>query len=193
MRYVVFLLAAACALGGAPSASALAVYSYTGSFYDQIVDGSPPGTYTTSMRVTGSFTLAASLPANQPLTGIGGSVLAFSFDDGQVTLSEDDFIVFSLQVGTDALADIDEWHLLVSILLSGGTATTAEVEGIESDSLDGDRSEHFVLLAGSDTATANTPGTWQTTVVPEPSALTLLAAGLGTLSASRRSRRDRAR
>ena len=73
MRFAALLLVATWLLSSASPASAIAVYSYTGNPYEQIVDGPPPGTYTSDMRVTGSITLAAPLPPNLPLTAAGGT------------------------------------------------------------------------------------------------------------------------
>ena len=62
------------------------VYSYTGPFYSEIDDPAlPPGTYTTSMRVTGSVTLAEKIAPNGVVNVnvLDSSVLAFDFNDGR--------------------------------------------------------------------------------------------------------------
>jgi len=65
---VVILIAV---LGVAGNASADTIYSYVGSAYDDILDlPRPAGTFDTSMRVAGTFALAAPLAPGMPLTDV---------------------------------------------------------------------------------------------------------------------------
>ena len=79
----------------------------------------PPGTFDTSMRVTGSFELANPLPANLPLTDIGGDVLAFSFSNGRSTLTDaDPNLTTFFFVQTNTAGDIDVWDLILQQALT---------------------------------------------------------------------------
>ena len=69
-------------------ARAVTVYTYTGNNFLGIINNTPPdGTYTTSMNVTGSFTLQNALSANLPFSNIIADVLGFSFSDGRNTIT----------------------------------------------------------------------------------------------------------
>ena len=57
-----------------------ATYQYTGNNYTGIANNLPDGeSYTTSMSVSGSFTLASSLAANAAFSDISALVTSFSF------------------------------------------------------------------------------------------------------------------
>lgn len=106
-----------CALVGLCAAGELAAATYTfvGGAY-----ASPGAPFTTAMRVSGSFTTAAPLPANLPLTAIGpgGSNLAqaWTFNDGLTTYTQADSTVFggdaqNFSVATDAAGDISAFRI----------------------------------------------------------------------------------
>lgn len=181
MRSPALLLVCTWVIGAGSPASAMAIYSYTGNLYDTIVDNSPPGTYTGDMRVVGSITTSTPLPANLPPTDIGPTA-SFSFDEGRVTITEATALVSFLQVATDEFGNIDEWSLIVSIELTPGPPSTVEFAGFMSDQIQGD-SASLGGLVSRDMATASTPGTWMTTIVPEPSTVGMLALGLTVLAA----------
>jgi hypothetical protein len=98
-----------------PAARANTIYTYTGNNYTTIIDNTPPsGTYTTSMSVSGSFTLANPLPAFFPLTDITADVLNFSFFDGRNTITPSQItasgsVVF--EIGTNPFGEIGGWHV----------------------------------------------------------------------------------
>ncbi|GEM_PF-2398305 len=86
-------------------------YVFTGNNYVN-----PTGVYTTSMRLTGSFTTHALLPANMPLTEIGPKganlVQSWTFNDGITTWDESNSMALidlndRFSVSTDANGDID--------------------------------------------------------------------------------------
>ena len=94
-------------------ASASVIYTYTGNNFDTIFDPDPPsGTYTTSMSVTGFFTLDSPLAASLPLTNIFGDVQTFSFNDGRATLTHlDTLAIFAFRVSTGASPQIVDWEI----------------------------------------------------------------------------------
>lgn len=106
IRLMVFAMLALFA-----SVATATTYQYTGPAYT-----TAGGVYTTSMRVTGTFTTAKPLQANMPPTAIGpgGSdlVTAWSFNDGVNTFTQaDSMVIFgdpmSFTVGTDADGNIN--------------------------------------------------------------------------------------
>lgn len=204
-RYL-FAGAFASAVAGAFLASmgavqASTVYSYTGPSFVFIQDDDPPtGTYTTSMHVTGSF----SVPA--PLLSFSGFFVPdiFSFSDGRNTVTNLNatFAAFNLQ--TDASGMVLTWDIHVAtspgtnvgdqtfdIFTHGTTGvlgsgvdrgTVREVFDVSffggicciiEFNNDVGSSRNFSDLSGS------IPGTWSAT--PLPATLPLFATGLGAL------------
>jgi hypothetical protein len=84
-RLLLAFFATALPVGGV--AAQPTTYTYAGTPY---VNAS--GTFTTSMRITGSFRTANPLPANMPPTAIGpagsGAAIAWSFTNGVDTFTE---------------------------------------------------------------------------------------------------------
>jgi hypothetical protein len=117
-------LSAALVAGGfalwlsASQARADTIYTYTGNDFTAIEDPTASAvTYTTSMSITGSLTVAGPLGANLPLTNITTQVLSFSFSDGVNTLTNlnTDFGgETSIWVGTDAYGNIDQWYVALT-------------------------------------------------------------------------------
>jgi hypothetical protein len=109
--------ALAVAVGVAATCARSATYTYEGDFFNFITDHTQPnGSYTTSMRVTWSFTLASALPPSLPFQDIIANVLSFEFSDGRNTITNLNFnpqFTF-IEVATDAAGNIDQW------LLQGG-------------------------------------------------------------------------
>lgn len=99
-------------------ATAATLYMYGGNSFTEIIDGSPDGTYDTSMHVTGSFVLTHPLPANAESTDVTANVLTFSFSDGRNVISSQSSIDFSrFQFSTNASGAIDTWDILLSTAL----------------------------------------------------------------------------
>ncbi len=91
-------------------------YRYTGNAFDQVSDQVvPAGTYTTSMRVEVSFTLAQLLPANQHFAIPTADVVSFSFRDGRHVVEDEGSPTFEVQ--TDANGEIVDWELEVTTTL----------------------------------------------------------------------------
>jgi hypothetical protein len=102
MRIFLWLVCAALALDANLASST--TYTYSGPMF-----AVASGVYTTSMRITGSFTTAAALPSNMPLTNIGpngGSdlVLSWSFFDGVNTYSNANSVLIYEQPGFFAVS-----------------------------------------------------------------------------------------
>ncbi|MDJ0847579.1 MAG: PEP-CTERM sorting domain-containing protein [Myxococcota bacterium] len=184
----------------APQAGAVATYAYTGDFFDEFQDSDPPeGSYTSSMRVTGSFSLATELPADLPWTDIGRSVIDFSFADGRSVLTDANTLESGFFVSTDAMGRILNWAVYLD-----ETGTDPDVAGEINRAMstvwDGvwDPSDSggiaicvapgstFCDLQG-DRGESDTPGTW--TLIPEPSAAALLGFGLLATAVVRRKAR----
>jgi hypothetical protein len=89
-------------------------YSYVGNNFDEFINSEVvPGMYDASDSVTGSFTTAAALPPNLPLTNISAGVVDFSFSDGRQTIdSSSALTTVQISVATDANGDISDWTLL---------------------------------------------------------------------------------
>lgn len=83
-------------------------YSYLGKTYTSI-----SGAYSGSMRVTGSFSLSASLSPNLPMTDISPSVLGYSFFDGVQTLTDGNSEIIAFKVSTNDSGEIKEWRVVV--------------------------------------------------------------------------------
>jgi hypothetical protein len=100
-----------------------ATYSYTSPLFSAINDNTTCAvgtcaTYTTAMRVTGSFTTPAPLPPNLTSANITSAVSSYSFDDGVNTIGSSDpdarirfFNVTTDGSGaiTDALIVVHQW------------------------------------------------------------------------------------
>ena len=151
----------------AVSARADVVYSYTGAAFTTV-----SGSYTTSMKVTGSIDLTSALGAN-----FGPAIVtpnSFSFSDGLQTITNTTPSVsssFVLQTGF--FGNINSWQIVLSILLG-------EVVDEIVVTLSGDYAE-FGFVPSQ--AFNNTAGSWSAPVstVPLPAALPLFASGLGAL------------
>jgi hypothetical protein len=115
-----------CALFvGAAPARASTTYTYTGPNFNDIEGGGLGGFYTTSMNVTGTFTVAAPLIS---LSGqdITSSILSFSFFDGLRTIMSSNATSFGFtNFSTDALGNLTAWDISVHI---GDLAATGDEE-----------------------------------------------------------------
>jgi hypothetical protein len=112
-------------------------YSYTGTNYAVVASpASPTGTFTTSMRITGSFTTANPLPPNMPTTAIGpagnGKAIAWSFSNGISTFTQANSAELYatsdyFTVATDSLGNISNYDIgLISPLPPHTVGTTMQ-------------------------------------------------------------------
>ena len=161
------------------------VYTFTGAPYTQIEDSPEiPGTYDTSMRVTGSLTLAAPLAPNTPRRGVDPT--SFAFSDGRLAsaFTQDNIdplvgITF-FSLGTNAGGDVVDWDFEVARGASGlpSPATFAAVAG---STISGQyRTVGFLSIDGNRTDEGRNffGGTWTVTPIPEPSTYALFLAGI---------------
>jgi hypothetical protein len=188
MRRLGMLLLGACLLAMPSAALASAMYSYTGPNFGFIIDNNPPaGTFTNTMNVSGSFTIAAALSAGMGIGDISGSILSYSFFDGRTLFTDANSSITLFSVGTDAGAAIDDWQ----ISFSRGTAINVfdqeQALGTQTANDFGNVSECNVVGCGgfiADNAITFSSGVW--TFVPEPSTGLLVAMGLAGIAARRR-------
>jgi hypothetical protein len=97
------------------AAHATTTYRYIGNPYTSIPsdDDPPSGTYTTSMRITGSFTVNQPLPT-MALTDISGLIVGYSFDDGRNVLTESNSVLQVSSVAIDGSGQLGQWNFIVS-------------------------------------------------------------------------------
>ena len=103
-------LAAAVAAFAATSAASAqpTTYTYTGATYSTT---QPP--YAAGERLTGSFTVAAPLPAFRALSDLTPALVAMSFDDGVESRSLADSFVCKFEVATDGAGAVTQWRILL--------------------------------------------------------------------------------
>jgi hypothetical protein len=99
-------------------------YSTIGNFAS--CSTGPCASYTTSMKISGSFTLASPLPPNFSGGDITSRVIAYSFTDGVNTITNSDpsARVFQFGVTTDASGNINVASILVEKWQSGSSPHT---------------------------------------------------------------------
>jgi len=177
-------------------------YEYVGNNFNEFTDETPPdGAYSSSMSVTGYFTIDGVLSPNTDYTHIFGGppgelldVSFFSFNDGRYTLATGDSGIYGFWLSTDSNGDIATWDLTLlrdpfqegdlgdqfpwlstarSLGGSGDGGTIAEC----LDATCGDGVSNYGLDRGW---IVGNPGSW-TTVVPVPAAAWLFGSALGLL------------
>ena len=103
------LAAAVAAVAATSAASAQpTTYTYTGATYSTT---QPP--YAAGERLTGSFTVAAPLPAFRALSDLTPALVAMSFDDGVESRSLADSFVCKFEVATDGAGAVTQWRILL--------------------------------------------------------------------------------
>jgi hypothetical protein len=165
------LLLTLCAV----AAKADTTYSYTGPQFTEFGEASCPP----ECNITGSFTLATPLPANE----VGAAITAktpFAFSSGPFTGTA--FGPFL--ISTNAAGAIDGWAIAVGETLDDGDIAvifTANEVGDQLSFGSPNPPNGFKFFMGADTFGATTSGFWTvstSTGVPEPASGTLLIAGL---------------
>jgi hypothetical protein len=176
------LLIGAVLFGGS-EAGAITTYTYTGNNFGAIFDQDPPaGTYTTSMNVSGFFTLSSPLAENLPGSFI--TPLSFSFFDGRNTFTNttpntiSDFLF-----QTDAFGNISSWTVFLQT--QSGQSRFEIISSTDIDTFGFFDLATIIMLVGTDEGVSfRAPGQWSVTTTPEvplPAALPLFATGLGAL------------
>jgi len=158
-------------LGLAPTAAALEIYTYTGNTYDSV-----SGSYTTSMRITGSIQTPVPLGPNLILQDVSAGILSYSFNDGLQTLAGGTPAAASFLFSTDAAGVIVDWTVQLSGSPGAIVSNGPPVPG--SDIIDsGSGLGGFGRVTGTGSG-ATAQGSWVHVFVPEPSTAGLLLLGL---------------
>jgi hypothetical protein len=211
--FAAIFVSALSLFGGTASVRA-EVYSYTGDPFTLTTNNtSVPGSYTTSMFVTGSFTTSAPLPANMPLTTIfgpsvplGTTVTDFSFNDGQAdsahtrTPANTLASASSIRVSTGPSGEITGWSIRLRNYANFSDVGVGNLAfDIQSSNLVGDGVATYLCTATqcgptappNDQAANLTPGQWVSAPapVPLPAPLFLLAAAVAGLGVASRLRK----
>ena len=187
-------------------AQANVIYTYTGNNFDNIQDLTPPaGTYTTDMRVTGTFELAAPFLPNLVNADLSDEILSFSISDGRRTLTNNTLGIqgFFGGVATDSSGDIIEWQVqynddldpIVNVGDDGSAIFTISVLSLTT--IDGGQLQECIAV-GCLPVDQNvdfgrrdeSPGTWTLIPgpIPEPHAVLLFATGVATVAVTVRRR-----
>jgi len=176
-------LATALLLAIVTPAKGNTIYQYTGSPFTDFSGGLTNPPYT---NLSGTFELAAALPANMPLADITSSLLSLDFTDGVDTLSLPSLAIppSSIELATDASGQIVLW--LIGLQTPGS-------QTIFLSQSDPTLNPYYPIFNAYDVAGINqgqsfaqshSIGTW--TVVPEPSTGALLTLGLAGVAVRRR-------
>lgn len=162
-------------LGWAAPSHADAIYAYVGNPYSGVNDApTVPGSYTTSMFVSGSITLSAPLAPN--LVNATLVPLDFSFSDGRRTATPGNVVVAQFtDFSTDALGELTTWR--VRLDFSTSVASLIDTTETQDDALWSTGSSCGIAYCDAAGTTLN-PGVWTITTVPEPSTGLLLAPAL---------------
>lgn len=203
----------------AGSNAAAGIYTYNGNVFDSFSQreqgggqipgdlASIPDAYTTSMAITGSFTLDAPLTTNLTSTDISGLLQAFSFTNGRASFTQLNSTVDYFYVETDGSGNLSKWAFLISDFSASDPLGNGEIGSriisrthllYASGSANVlDQGLHFLCLEAGcnavssadgdlETGSVSSAGTWSVTPVPLPAGAWLLLGGLGALSLRRK-------
>lgn len=192
----IFLLA--LMLLACSSAQAATIYQYTGNNFTTIDDSpTPAGEYTTSMSVSGSFTVSS--PLVEGGNDILNSITEYSFSDGRNELTEENSFVLNGLFVLDGTGDITFWifNILHDSFAAGASVGelifATEITSQSGDNatygrcaaLIGDKCNNLDPIAIDRGITPN-PGNWGTAPVPVPASVWLFGSALGLLGWMRR-------
>jgi hypothetical protein len=112
----------------ATTACASTTYTFTGSTYSLITNFTtcttgPCANFTGAMSVSGSFTLAAALPANFSLQDITSRLVSYSFSDGLTTFTNSDpnVRINFFSVSTDGTGFISNANIELELWQTGSS------------------------------------------------------------------------
>lgn len=151
------------------------VYAYKGNSFTSVT-----APYTTSDFISGSFSTALPLPANQLTLEVPTE--SFSFSDGAQTITNTTPNISPVfTITTDASGKIISWVVALQNI-NGFGIITANTAGDESSAADG--GSMSFESQGSNSAS---PGVWRSanSAVPEPASVGLIAAAMFLLTAAR--------
>ena len=154
------------------------IYEYTGNPFEEIIDNDPPaGSYTTDMRITGSFYFESEDFFPPLLT-------SYSFSDGRRTLTDTNSRLGTIGFQVDDEGN-DFWLLELSLLEPEPATGPYVIQSYNSPEIPG---APFYLVSdilggGGDSArVTNNPGTWiireEDVSVPEPSTFLIFGPAL---------------
>jgi hypothetical protein len=194
-----FVLTLGLLLGTAMPSSAATVYTYTGNNFNQLDNTASATTgvaFTNTDHVSGSFTLASALAANQSFAAI--TALDFSFTNGQhvFTPGNTNNANSYIRLATNGTGLITFWDVsLFDFIGAPPDLTLAKVystwfPGVGSGQ-DGGSQAVCSATCGSVVAVTGgqiglSPGVWTVetvSAVPEPQEWAMMLAGLGVVSA----------
>lgn len=168
MRLSLFAVAAFCV--SSLAARADTVYNYVGQNF---TFATVP--YTTSDRVTGSFTVATPLAAN--LSNYSFSPESFTFSDGVQTLTQAQYETVGTfaNFSTDANGNITQYGVLIFNQISQDLISLSNDSNGHADGAVGDVGSAASSAAGSFSQQATV---MPAAVTPEPSSILLLGSGM---------------
>lgn len=162
-------------LGLSTSASAVAIYSYTGNPYTTIFGSM----YTSSMYVTATMTLSNPIAPNQSKVDLLPELISLTMFDGVQTLDSSNLSLNRIAVAsTDSAGKMTDWQ--VWLFVAGGPIGIATMTP-PSGPLVLDQVNH---TPEDNASVRDNAGSWA--VVPEPTTVTLLALGLVAMAGVRR-------
>jgi hypothetical protein len=190
-----------------PAGATPITYSYTGNamnyaggLFDQVPNGL---SYSTTMFITGAFTVDDSLLGGAVLTDIAAGVTALSFSDGLQTLTQATATdIFVVSIAVDGSNQIIAWEILLKTpypSAAGGTFSYMTTRNHSGFATDVGQIAQCVSLAPcqpplvDQAQSLQNPGVWTMTqgsgpVVPEPATVWLVGIGLTAASGWRRFR-----
>jgi hypothetical protein len=200
MKLATLAILAVVALGPcALSAGADTTYTYTGNPFNVFPPSWSGEACPPVCGVSGSFTLAAPLPANLyldliDLPGTSGAdpnihLLSTSFSDGGGVWNPENSLITNFRISTDQFGVITNWSIAFDLYAYWyNLDTLGPGFGVPEDL-------SFLPGAGGKSSIKFNPGTWSVTDppaqgVPEPSTLLLLSAGASFVFAFRRMARS---